>query len=107
MACAHVIGIAGLKRFLPALGAEPDLKRLRAMLAPSESNEDHPLTERQIEVLMAVASGKTNRQIAEELYVSEHTVRRHLQNIFNEIGVNSRAAATATGTGAANACRRK
>lgn len=77
------------------LGAEPDLKRLRAAFTSSGSTEDHALTERQIEVLTAVASGKTNRQIAEELYVSEHTVRRHLQNIFNKIGVTSRAAATA------------
>lgn len=77
------------------LGAEPDLKRLKVTFEQSRPTDDHALTERQIEVLTAVATGKTNRQIAEELYVSEHTVRRHLQNIFNEIGVTTRSAATA------------
>jgi DNA-binding NarL/FixJ family response regulator len=42
-----------------------------------------------------VASGKTNRDIAVELVLSEHTVGRHLQNIYAKIGVSSRAAATA------------
>lgn len=36
----------------------------------------------------------TNREIAAELVVSEHTVRRHLQNVFTKIVVSSRAAAT-------------
>jgi len=46
-------------------------------------------------VLALVAAGRTNREIAEELVVSEHTVRRHLQNIFAKVGVTSRAGATA------------
>jgi DNA-binding NarL/FixJ family response regulator len=53
------------------------------------------LTARQVEVLALVAAGKANREIANELVVSEHTVRRHIQNIFHKIGVSSRAAATA------------
>jgi DNA-binding NarL/FixJ family response regulator len=53
------------------------------------------LTSRQVEVLALVAAGRTNREIAQELVVSEHTVRRHLQNIFAKVGVTSRAAATA------------
>ena len=46
------------------------------------------LTARQVEVLALVAAGKANREIAAELVVSEHTVRRHLQNIFHKIGVS-------------------
>lgn len=57
--------------------------------------DSHDLTKRELEVLRLVAEGKTNRQIAAELVISGHTVRRHLQNIFAKVGVSSRAAATA------------
>ena len=53
------------------------------------------LTAREEEVLRLVAAGKTNRDIAVELVISEHTVSRHLQNMFAKLGVSSRAAATA------------
>jgi DNA-binding CsgD family transcriptional regulator len=42
-----------------------------------------------------VAAGKTNREIGADLAISEHTVARHVQNIFTKIGCSSRAAATA------------
>jgi predicted ATPase/DNA-binding CsgD family transcriptional regulator len=53
------------------------------------------LTAREVDVLRLVAAGKTNRQIATELMVSENTVARHLANIFNKLDLSSRAAATA------------
>ena len=56
---------------------------------------DHGLTPRQLEVLRLVAAGKTNREIATELFVSEHTIARHVQNIFSRLDVSSRTAATA------------
>jgi DNA-binding CsgD family transcriptional regulator len=52
------------------------------------------LTEREAQVLRLVAAGKTNKQIAEDLYLSAKTVGRHMSNIFTKLGVNSRAAAT-------------
>jgi HD-GYP domain-containing protein (c-di-GMP phosphodiesterase class II) len=51
------------------------------------------LTEREVEVLRSVAKGASNRQIAQELVVSEKTVAHHLEHIYNKIGVSSRAAA--------------
>jgi LuxR family maltose regulon positive regulatory protein len=53
------------------------------------------LTAREMDVLSLVADGLTNRQIAERLVVSEHTVHRHLANIYAKLGVSSRAAAVA------------
>ena len=53
------------------------------------------LTAREAEVLRLVAAGKSNRAIAGELVISEHTVARHLQNIFAKLDVPSRSAATA------------
>ena len=53
------------------------------------------LTDRECEVLRLVATGRTNREIAAELVISEHTVARHLQNIFTKLDLSSRAAATA------------
>jgi DNA-binding NarL/FixJ family response regulator len=53
------------------------------------------LTARQAEVLHLVAQGKSDRQIAAELVLSEKTVGRHLENIFAKLGVSSRVAATA------------
>jgi DNA-binding CsgD family transcriptional regulator/tetratricopeptide (TPR) repeat protein len=53
------------------------------------------LTEREVEVLRVMAGGKTNRQVAAELHVSERTVDRHLSNIYTKLGVTSRVAAAA------------
>ena len=53
------------------------------------------LSAREREVLTHVAAGKTNKEIATVLLISEHTVGRHLENIFAKLGVTSRAAAIA------------
>ena len=54
-----------------------------------------PLSERELQVLRLMAAGKTNRAIAEELFISEKTVARHVSNIFDKIGASSRTGATA------------
>jgi DNA-binding NarL/FixJ family response regulator len=46
-------------------------------------------------VLALVATGKTNRAIADDLFISEKTVARHVSNIFTKLGLSSRSAATA------------
>ena len=75
------------------LGAEIELHRLRALNSTAHSTG--VLSARELEVLGCVAAGKTNREIAADLSISEHTVGRHLENVFAKLGVHGRAAATA------------
>jgi DNA-binding NarL/FixJ family response regulator len=74
-----------------------DLRSVRAAaearLSPEPPSRPSGLTEREVQVLRLVARGWTNREIADALVLSEHTVRRHLQNVFGRLGVSSRAAA--------------
>jgi DNA-binding NarL/FixJ family response regulator len=53
------------------------------------------ISAREVEVLCLLAAGKSNQEIADELVVSVNTVRRHVSNIFDKIGVANRAQATA------------
>ncbi len=88
------------RKVFEELGAAPDLG---ALDAPQESGSSqapgapstHGLSKRELEVLRLLASGKTNKAIGKELYVSERTIDRHVSNIFTKIGVGTRAAATA------------
>jgi DNA-binding CsgD family transcriptional regulator len=76
------------------LGATADAARTSDLLAGPRSLPGG-LTAREAEVLRLVAAGKTNRDIAVELVISEHTVARHLQNMFVKLDVSSRSGATA------------
>ena len=76
-------------------GQRPDLAAVDSLAAVAARGATHGLTERELQVLRLVAAGKSNHAIAVELFLSDHTVRRHLQNIFRKVGVSSRAAATA------------
>ncbi|HEX6331909.1 MAG TPA: LuxR C-terminal-related transcriptional regulator [Actinomycetota bacterium] len=76
------------------LGAVGDVEEVTALLRGPGALPGG-LTDREVEVLRLVASGKTNRDIAVELVISEHTVARHLQNLYAKLGVSSRSAATA------------
>jgi DNA-binding CsgD family transcriptional regulator/tetratricopeptide (TPR) repeat protein len=65
--------------------------------APKKTRQTRPggLSNREVEVLKLVAIGKTNRDIADELFISEKTVARHLTNIYTKIGSESRTQAAA------------
>jgi DNA-binding NarL/FixJ family response regulator len=82
------------RRVFQELGAGVDLARAQALsrYAPEPAGG---LTARELQVLRLVATGKTNRLIAADLFLSEKTVARHLSNIFTKLGLSSRAAATA------------
>lgn len=77
------------------LGAAPDVIRVDSLVRRTTAGETHGLTPREVEVLRLVAAGKSNREISTVLVISEHTVARHLQNIFTKLGVSSRTAASA------------
>ena len=87
--------LAAARKVFEELGAKPDLARLPAVPVTARGERPDGLTARELEVLGLVASGKTNKVIARELFLSEKTVDRHVSNIFLKLGVSSRAAATA------------
>lgn len=73
----------------PALAQVNELSRRPGHATPGG------LTPREVEVLQLVATGATNRAVADTLVISEKTVARHLSNMFVKLGIGSRAAATA------------
>jgi DNA-binding NarL/FixJ family response regulator len=77
------------------LGAAPDLARVQARSGRPAATARGGLSLREVQVLRLIAAGKSNRAIADELFLSEKTVHRHVSNIFVKLGVGSRAAATA------------
>lgn len=77
------------------LGAATDLARVDSMLGGRARAETHGLSPRELEVLRLAAVGRSNREIAAQLVISEHTAARHLQNIFAKLHVSSRTAAGA------------
>jgi ATP/maltotriose-dependent transcriptional regulator MalT len=86
---------------LHAMGAERDAGYASALLRDlgrgGTAKTLTALTPRELEILRFVAQGLSNPRIAEKLYLSEHTVHRHLANILSKLGLPSRAAAAAWG----------
>lgn len=71
---------------------------MRRLTPPGESGEtpERPLLSgRELEVLSLVAQGLSNKEVASRLFLSEHTIKRHLANILTRLGLPSRAAAVA------------
>jgi DNA-binding CsgD family transcriptional regulator len=83
------------RRIFEQLDARPDLARLLSLSGRADQESASPLTARETEVLSLLATGRTNREIARQLRISEKTVARHVSNIFNKLGVSTRSAATA------------
>jgi DNA-binding NarL/FixJ family response regulator len=86
--------LAVARRVLERLGAAPDLTRLDALSGKAARAIDG-LTAREVQVLALVAKGKSNKEIAAELVISDRTVARHMSNIFTKLGVSTRTAASA------------
>ena len=83
---------------LPGVGRDAEwIAKHIVQLGPRTRSAEgaHGLTPRELEVVRLVASGRSNREIASVLEISEHTVARHVQNILGKLSLPSRTAATA------------
>jgi DNA-binding CsgD family transcriptional regulator len=90
----HRLELDAARKLLEQLNAQPRIAPIEEqgrLAAPVPGS----LSARELQVLRLLAAGKTNRAIAEELFISEKTVARHVSNIFDKVGVSSRTAATA------------
>jgi len=83
------------RRLFKLLNAAHCLARIAEQSKPATRHVVGLLSQRELQVLRLLAAGKTNRDIAEGLFISEKTVARHVSNIFDKLGVSSRAGATA------------
>ena len=73
----------------------PDVTRVQKLSRRPPREAPGGLSLREVQVLRLIAAGKSNRAIADELFLSEKTVHRHVSNIFVKLDIGSRSAATA------------
>ena len=69
------------------------VQTLRELLEPANGHVprgDYGLTPRELEIVGEIVSGRSNREMSQEFSISERTVKHHLTNIFNKLGVSSR-----------------
>jgi two-component system NarL family response regulator len=76
----------------PAIAAKV-LDRLRTQTEPAPSQQSSPLSETQSEILRLIAAGFSNREIAGRIFLSENTVKSHIQEIFRKLDVGNRVEA--------------
>jgi len=85
--------INGLERGEAAITRSLTMRLLRHMAALEPGSERPLLSKRELEILKLVSAGKSNRAIAEQLLISENTVKYHLKNILHKLGVSNRTEA--------------
>ena len=74
---------------------EDSMEKVKVTMNRHELNKYllNPMSDREIEVLFLVSDGKTKKEIADDLFVSENTIKTHVQNIYDKLGVNSKIGA--------------
>jgi DNA-binding CsgD family transcriptional regulator len=102
MACRAVgdsetaeLELAAARTVFGDLGAVRDVARVDELVTRAAAVKGSGLSRREIEVLRLLANGRTNREIASELGISERTVDRHVSNIYAKLDVATRSGATA------------
>ena len=85
--------ISGIERGEAAITRSLTTRLLRHMATPEPESERSLLSEREVEILKLVSTGMSNRAIADELLISENTVKYHLKNILHKLGVSNRTEA--------------
>lgn len=89
-----IIGVANGESFIPpSMTAKMFNEFARLSSLSSRNSSPQGLTRREVDVLRLVAQGDSNRSIAQKLYISEKTVKNHLTNIFQKLGVEDRTQA--------------
>ncbi len=78
---------AAVIRQFVAAGDAAGRRRLRR---PTRERERSPLSQREREIVQLVAQGFKNKEMAEKMFISEQTVKNHLHNIFDKLGVSDR-----------------
>ena len=89
-----VLEVSVARRIFTRLGAKPDLAHAGSIVAKAPAVSTYGLTRRELEVLRMLATGLTNRAIADELVVAVRTVDTHVSSILTKLGVSSRTGAT-------------
>ena len=79
--------------YRPAMQPKIARKLMQDIQSQDKEDTDYSLTEREIEILQLVALGKTNQEIADDLVLSERTVRTHITNILAKLGLSNRTQA--------------
>jgi DNA-binding NarL/FixJ family response regulator len=90
---AFALELQAARETFERLGAAADVAAVDVLTGAEAP--PHGLSSRELEVLRLLAKGLSNREIASELVISQHTVARHVQNIFHKLDVGSRSAAGA------------
>jgi DNA-binding CsgD family transcriptional regulator len=94
-ASAPVAGLREARELAEQLGMSGAAGRAKALLEEAEATPPAGLTPREAEILRLLADGRTNREIADALVLSVHTIERHLANAYRKIGARNRAEASA------------
>lgn len=90
---AILVAVAIMIGIWVGVGYQQKGKQLKTATIEKDENKNHQLSRREVEVLQLMAKGLSNQEIADQLFVSVHTVKTHTTNIYEKLQVNRRTQA--------------